>query len=236
MNSTQLRLASPESVREWLRRGEGRRWIVILSVADKFGDYGLVAQCLCSLAEPDQDQAVASAAEDPRRRRVATIQCMNMSCRVLGRGVEAQLLAQVARDIVAVSAGQGMVDIPVVVTRRNGLIRGFFAGISGLPEDKWGSGSFYYESDRGRGAEACLLNFTTQALLELRADCGAGEFDEEEDDPGPVPAPATEAAIEPPSAAAAALAAATAAAAAEAAAEPRRVDWSQLLEEIANEL
>eukprot|EP00928_Gymnodinium_smaydae_P013268 TRINITY_DN14857_c0_g4_i1.p1 TRINITY_DN14857_c0_g4~~TRINITY_DN14857_c0_g4_i1.p1 ORF type:complete len:799 (-),score=145.10 TRINITY_DN14857_c0_g4_i1:286-2571(-) len=104
MNSTQLRFATEGTLRDWLST-EGR-WLVAAWVSDRFGDYGLVA-CACCARGVD----------------AVVVECLNMSCRVLHRGVEEAVLRRVAED--ACEAGFDKVVIPVVETPRNGLMRGF---------------------------------------------------------------------------------------------------------------
>eukprot|EP00971_Amphidinium_carterae_P265086 5258452-Amphidinium_carterae.1 len=135
MNSTQLRLPSPESVKSWLKMDFDRRrvsrFISTVSVSDNFGEYGMVCQGLVSVAWRDGN-IVESSSNDV----TVTLDCMNMSCRVLGRGVEKILLGGIAKEVerlvhcVSKNAERGVnIRVPIVETKRNDPIRNFFSGL-----------------------------------------------------------------------------------------------------------
>lgn len=89
--------------------------VYALRVADRFGDYGLVGAVIVSII-------------DRNRWRIDTFL---LSCRVLGRGVEATLLAHVVDD--AREAGVSIVDASYVPTAKNGLAADFLARNGFLP-------------------------------------------------------------------------------------------------------
>ena len=127
MNTTQLRLGSAEGVLRWL---EGSpildRWITTIKLQDKFGDYGVVAMALCEGPWCSEGLSEGEGLRAPVRIRIC---CFNMSCRVLGRGVERYLLREVFQQTNAKE-----VAIPVVPTDRNGLVRAFLERLTGVEE------------------------------------------------------------------------------------------------------
>jgi hypothetical protein len=109
------------------------RWVLAAWCSDKYGQYGLVGCALCRLDGATADGATAddatadgagggeaagggatgdgATAAAPRAPTVV-VECLNMSCRVLQRGVEVALLQAVARD--ARAAGVSHIAIPLI--------------------------------------------------------------------------------------------------------------------------
>ncbi|CAK9043577.1 unnamed protein product [Durusdinium trenchii] len=104
-NTTQLRLSELE-ISMWCNNE--LRSVFAAQVKDKFGDYGLVAGVFCSLEE---DSVV--------------VDCLAMSCRVLHRGVELQLLRKVAQ--LALARDKAKVTVKFRPSSKNALARGFLA-------------------------------------------------------------------------------------------------------------
>ena len=77
-------------------------------LADRFADHGLIAV------------ALAEVREDGRRAARLEIDTLLMSCRVLGRGVEALVLAELGR--IAAEAGCTAVTGAYIPTGRNGMV------------------------------------------------------------------------------------------------------------------
>ena len=71
-----------------------------ISVSDRFGDYGLVGMLVCELG-----------------RDALIVDSFMLSCRVLGKGVEHRMLAELGR--VALAAKLRHVEVPFVATTRN---------------------------------------------------------------------------------------------------------------------
>jgi hypothetical protein len=143
MNTTMVRFASEHALRIWLDAGGGaacegeggastkraagedqggkatriaacegeggastkraERWVTAAWVSDRFGQYGLVACALCSLGRGEIG-----------REGAVVVECFNMSCRVLQRGVEHALLRGVARE--AEACGARAVWLPIIPT------------------------------------------------------------------------------------------------------------------------
>jgi FkbH-like protein len=89
----------------------GRHAVLTVHVTDRFGDYGLVGLLICETQS--------------ERLEVDTFL---LSCRVLGRGVEHRMAAELGR--LAVAQGLSTVRMRVVFTRRNAPARGFVESIS----------------------------------------------------------------------------------------------------------
>lgn len=85
-------------------------------VEDKFGDYGLVG---LMAAHRDQDDL--------------TVDALLMSCRVLGRGVEHRMIAELGR--LASAMGLKTVRVPVRITARNQPVREFLASVVAAVRD-----------------------------------------------------------------------------------------------------
>lgn len=117
-NSTLLRLPSESALREWIAGadggdggggggsdgggGGGGRWALGAWVTDRFGDYGLVGCALCS-ADVDPISADLDAISVGGAGGGAggvTVESLNMSCRVLHRGVEHAILRRVGADTI----------------------------------------------------------------------------------------------------------------------------------------
>ena len=90
---------------------EGRHEIRTIRVRDRFGDYGLVGLVI---AERGTD--------------AWTLDTFLLSCRVLGRGVEHRIAADLGQ--IAADAGASVVRMRVVPTKRNQPARGFLASIA----------------------------------------------------------------------------------------------------------
>ncbi|CAJ1411196.1 unnamed protein product [Effrenium voratum] len=101
-NTTQLRLTEAQ-VQSWCVSGQQ---ILVAQVADKFGDYGLVAAAFCF------QETTALVAE-----------CLALSCRVLHRGVEQRLLRGVAE--LALAEGRREVRVRFRASGKNALAKGF---------------------------------------------------------------------------------------------------------------
>ena len=119
-NTTQLRL-SESQVRAWSGP------VLLAEVKDRFGDYGLVAAAFCSL-----------------QPHLVVLECLAMSCRVLHRGVELELLR-------AVSHLAPTLRVSFVETQKNHLARGFLARLASE-----------------QPVEPCDFTFASQRLRELR--------------------------------------------------------------------
>eukprot|EP00964_Phaeocystis_antarctica_P097955 scaffold64034_cov41-Phaeocystis_antarctica.AAC.1 len=72
------------------------RWIVAAWVSDRYGAYGLVGCVLCSLL--NAEGVAEGVAQGAAAEGVAVVEGLNMSCRVLQRGVELSLLKRAARE------------------------------------------------------------------------------------------------------------------------------------------
>jgi FkbH-like protein len=108
-----------EEVRELARSPQHR--VYALRVWDKFGDYGLTGVVIIDVS-PD--------------RRTWTIDSLMLSCRVLGRGVEAALLAALAND----ARGQGTTEFvgSYIPTKKNSLCATFLPDYGFEPHgDLW---------------------------------------------------------------------------------------------------
>ena len=106
-NTTQLRLSESE-VEAWCQNDI--KHLLAAQVKDKFGDYGLVAGVFCS--------------QDPEQAAIV-IDCLAMSCRVLHRGVEHELLGEVAE--LALAQHKTQVIVKFRPSNKNDLARGFLA-------------------------------------------------------------------------------------------------------------
>ena len=122
-NSTLLRLPSESALREWIAGadggdgggggggsddggGGGGRWALGAWVTDRFGDYGLVGCALCSAdldpisTDLDPISADLDAISVGGGAGGVTVESLNMSCRVLHRGVEHAILRRVGADTI----------------------------------------------------------------------------------------------------------------------------------------
>ena len=104
-------LFTEAALRSFLRHGEG--WAV--RVGDRFGDYGTVGLVLVQ-------------AEDPA---ALTVRLLLMSCRVLNRGVETQILAFLRSK--AAAERRRVIRLPYRATGRNEPARLFLERLSGAP-------------------------------------------------------------------------------------------------------
>ena len=121
-NTTQLRLSESE-VRAWSGR------VLVGEVRDRFGDYGLVAAAFCSTAP-----------------HLVVVDCLAMSCRVLHRGVELELLR-------AVSHLAPVVRVSFVASAKNHLARGFLLRL---------------HAASGGASEPSEFSFASEQLRDLR--------------------------------------------------------------------
>lgn len=87
---------------------------LVVTVADRFGDYGLVGAMLYAV--------------DGDLLRVDTFL---LSCRALGRGVEHRMLAHLGE--LALDRGAGTIELPYTATGRNGPARAFLAEVTAEP-------------------------------------------------------------------------------------------------------
>jgi len=104
-NFTTVRRSEPE-IRAFLQRTDTRGLVV--RVSDRFGDYGLVGVVLY----------------ETRADRLA-VDTLLLSCRVLGRGVEHAVVAELGRR--ALAAGKRFVELPYRPTAKNAPAREFLA-------------------------------------------------------------------------------------------------------------
>jgi FkbH-like protein len=81
-------------------------------LADRFADHGLIAVALAEVREEEG-------------RRALEIDTLLMSCRVLGRGVESLVLAELARR--AAEAGCTALTGSYLATERNGMVADLYA-------------------------------------------------------------------------------------------------------------
>ena len=188
MNTTQLRLTTKGAVVKWLASGaEPHRFLVALSVKDKFGDLGLMAQAFCEVVSDD----------DSIKTKVA---CFNMSCRVLGRGVARRLLESVLaisrKNTASAPAAPIHLCIPVITTQRNILVRNFLDSIGTQRNGataSWESHAVFHEGWKfaqparalylcGLGGKQDLL-FTSSSPAPVMSDHASG--DEVAPDAGP---------------------------------------------------
>jgi len=116
-NLTTLRRSESE-IRSFLERA-GTRCLVVRA-ADRFGDYGLVGVVMLQ-AEAD-------------RYKVDTLL---LSCRVLGRGVEHELVSRLARQ--ALEAGKPLVELPFVPSGKNQPALEFLTSLGAAQADASGS-------------------------------------------------------------------------------------------------
>jgi FkbH-like protein len=93
--------------------------VFVLTVTDRFGDYGLVGVCIAEVGE---------------RFRLDTFL---LSCRVLGRGVETAFFAEVARHLAEL--GCNALEAMFVETQRNAPARPFLGahGFVPTPQGAW---------------------------------------------------------------------------------------------------
>jgi FkbH-like protein/FkbM family methyltransferase len=104
-NFTTVRRSEPE-IRAILQRTDTT--CLVVRVSDRFGDYGLVGAILY----------------EARADRLA-VDTLLLSCRVLGRGVEHAVVAELGRR--AVAAGKRLVELPYQATAKNAPAREFLA-------------------------------------------------------------------------------------------------------------
>jgi FkbH-like protein/FkbM family methyltransferase len=116
-NFTTLRRSKPE-IKNLLKRTDAH--CLVVRVADRFGDYGLVGVLIYE-SKPD-------------RYKVDTFL---LSCRVLGRGVEHELVAQLGRR--AVEEGKRYVEFTYRPTGRNLPALEFITSIGGKHRDETGT-------------------------------------------------------------------------------------------------
>ena len=115
-NFTSIRRSKRE-IKDLLKRADAR--CLVVRVADRFGDYGLVGVLIYE-SKPD-------------RYKVDTLL---LSCRVLGRGVEHELVAQLGRR--AVEEGKRYVEVTYRPTERNLPALEFITSIGGKHPDESG--------------------------------------------------------------------------------------------------
>ncbi len=214
MNSTALRMPSEHALRLWLEAEVGGgcahaggaapvaegvpstldgsapvaegaspaaagRWVVAGWVSDRYGAYGLVACALCRA-----------------ERGAVVVECLNMSCRVLHRGVEHAILRRVAQD--AAACGAPLVLLALIPTpvegQGNARMQRFVARLrlwhdthdAELPSHgeppAAPTGHPPSQVVVGRGTVAPAVPLVTSRLLQLELD--ATEDDAEEDEDG----------------------------------------------------
>ena len=149
-NTTQFRLSEHE-VESWCVND--LRHVLAAEVKDKYGEYGLVGSVFCSF----DDTAMV-------------VDCLAMSCRVLHRGVEQQLLRMVAE--VAVAKGKEQIQVKFRPSSKNDLARGFLARVAYLCTDIADDGERgSYTGYTSYTMECGKQNFTfsAQRLLQLES-------------------------------------------------------------------
>ena len=87
------------------------RWVLAAWCSDRFGVYGLVGCVLCRLLMPSSG---AFPTECAGGSSLVVLDAFNMSCRVLHRGVEIELLKHAARD--SASRGALLLALPLIPT------------------------------------------------------------------------------------------------------------------------
>lgn len=153
-NFTTLRRSEFE-LRRYLQEQDGRALAV--EVRDRFGDYGTVGLVLYQL--------------------VGTVCCVDtflLSCRVLGRGVEHQVLAALAAE--AIKAGAATIELPLRITAKNRPAADFVASLPAAftrPE-----------------SDATIHGFEARSLRELRYAPDARRPAAAAAEAAPAPAPA----------------------------------------------
>ncbi|CAL1162946.1 unnamed protein product [Cladocopium goreaui] len=159
MNSTQLRFANEELLKDWAA-GDGR-WILAAWVSDRYGDYGLVACAFCSTAA-----------------EAALVECLCMSCRVLHRGVEEKLLAKIAAEAEEQSLEQ--VLIPLLRSPRNDLMLNFLNRVATWAEVAPASEGSLVPVGRhkGRGSLAPAMRLAARKLKDLEGQHTSSELDD----------------------------------------------------------
>ena len=158
-NTTQFRLSEHE-VESWCVND--LRHVLAAEVKDKYGEYGLVGSVFCSF----DDTAMV-------------VDCLAMSCRVLHRGVEQQLLRTVAE--VAVAKGKAQIQVKFRPASKNDLARGFLARVAYLCTDIADDG----ERGSYNGYTSCTMEcgqqnftFSAQRLLQLESSQLLQDFSE----------------------------------------------------------
>lgn len=125
-NFTTVRRSEPE-IHAFLRRTDTRGLVV--RVSDRFGDYGLVGAVLY----------------ETRADRLA-VDTLLLSCRVLGRGVEHAVVAELGNR--ALAAGKRFVELPYRPTAKNAPAREFLARLgTGGPFDAARLAALTYDAD-----------------------------------------------------------------------------------------
>lgn len=203
MNSTMLRIATELSLLEWLDAAAvpGERWLLAGWVSDRFGQYGLVCSALC---------ATTSATD------AVLVECLNMSCRVLHRGVEHAMLRRIAAD--ADALGKPRVLLPLIESqgerKGNARMRTFLARVKAWVQDcdvvegeELGPSVAIGRYGGRRGTLTHAVEACTERLQQLPPEAtsrhGEAEEDEHEMDPGASGAPGLAAAVGAPAAASA---------------------------------
>ncbi|MDO5092619.1 MAG: SDR family NAD(P)-dependent oxidoreductase [Propionibacteriaceae bacterium] len=139
-NTTGLRL----SVSEIARLGDRGASCWVASVTDRFGDHGTT--CL----------AITSTCQDR-----FLVENFLMSCRMLGKGIEHAVLARLGK--LALEAGLGVVEIPVIPTERNQPVRDFLQNVAGRPEQATGPDGSPVLVHRLASTNAAAVEFQPQA-------------------------------------------------------------------------
>src|SRR5690606_24252717 len=83
---------------------------LVVTARDRFGDYGQVGVVITT-----------------QEAQTVRLETFLLSCRVLGRGVGARVLAEIGR--VALDAGRRWVELPFIPTGRNQPARNFLASL-----------------------------------------------------------------------------------------------------------
>ena len=124
-NFTTIRRSEPE-IRTFLQQSDSA--CLVVRVSDRFGDYGLVGVVLYEM----------------RADRLA-VDTLLLSCRVLGRGVEHAVVAELGRR--AVVAGKSFVELPYRPTAKNAPAREFLARLGASPFDAARLAALTYDPD-----------------------------------------------------------------------------------------
>ncbi len=158
MNTTLERLLEPQLL--ILIEGPNvQAWVI--SVSDRFGDYGIVGLLMLDLSGP-----------------TATVRNFMLSCRALGRGVEHRMLAHAAQAVLAHEPPISFVEVLFVVGPRNNPAIQFLQSIP--------FGSQVGDVFRFRARELARLKFTdlpsrapqpTSKLEEVQGGGGVSKID-----------------------------------------------------------
>jgi FkbH-like protein len=145
-NATTLRRTEAEIAQ--LCQGQSGDCLVV-EVRDRFGDYGLVGVIIFNDEAPD----------------AISVETLLLSCRVLGRGVEHRLLAELGRR--AQARGRARVDISYVPTKKNQPVLDFLEEAGGAYKERHAEGYVFklpVEVAAGLSLSAALVHAGHETL------------------------------------------------------------------------